>query len=98
MVEVRGSKDMILDDILQDPHISLAYHISEGRYNLLLFECHKNFEDYLQWESLYIEKYPECFGSIKITLLSPRLTILIDQQKVSLGLITSKLEQLRGKT
>ena len=96
MVEVRSSKDSIFDDILQDPHISLAYHISEGRYNLLLFECHKNFEDYLQWEGQYLEKYPECFGSIKITLLSPRLTILIDQQKVSLGLITSKLDQLRG--
>ena len=97
MVEVKGSKDTILESILQDPHVSLAYHISEGRYNLLLFECHKSFEEYLQWESLYLEKYPECFGSIKITLLSPRLTITIDQQKVSLGLIASKLEELKAR-
>ena len=86
MIEVRGSKEKILQDILQDPHVSLAYHISEGRYNLLLFECHKNFEDYLNWEGRYTDRYPGCFGSIKITILSPRMTILIDQQKVSLGL------------
>lgn len=92
MVEVRGSKEQIVQEILQDPHISLAYHISEGRYNLLLFECHKSIEDYLRWESFYTESYLGCFGSIKITVLSPRMTILIDQQKVSLGLIASKLE------
>jgi len=98
MVEVRESKEKIIQDILQDPHISLAYHISEGRYNLLLFECHKSFEDYLQWEHLYISRYPTGFGSIKVSFLSPRMTILIDQQKVSLGLINSKLERLQKKS
>ena len=98
MVEVRESKEKLIQDILQDPHVSLAYHISEGRYNLLLFECHESFEDYLQWERLYIDRYPEGFGSIKISLLSPRMTILIDQQKVSLGLINSKLERLQEKS
>lgn len=98
MVEVKRSREKILQDILQDPHISLAYHISEGRYNLLLFECHKGFDDYLRWEDMYNNKYPGCFGSIRITVLSPRITILIDQQKVSLGLITSKLKRLQNRT
>jgi DNA-binding Lrp family transcriptional regulator len=96
MVEVRGSKEKILQDILHDPHVSLAYRISEGRYNLLLFECHKSIEDYLEWEGAYSTQYPGCFGSIRISLLSPRMTILIDQQKVSLGLIDTRLRELKA--
>lgn len=94
MVEVRGSKERIVNEILKDPHVSLAYHISEGRYNLLLFEAHKSIDDYLMWEDSYSKKYPGCFGSIKVSFLSPRMTILIDQQKVSLGLISFKLKGL----
>ncbi len=96
LVEVRAHKDKILEDILTDNHISLAYHISNGRYNLLLFQNHKDIEDYLTWEDMYDSKYPESFGSIKITLLSPKMTILIDQQKVSLGIICSKIKEIKG--
>ena len=92
MMEVKEAKKKILQDISQDPHISLGYHISEGRYNLLLFECHKSIEDYLIWEDTYNDKYPGCLGSIKMNILSPKMTILIDQQKVSLGLINAKLK------
>jgi len=94
MIEVRGYKSKIIEEVLADNHISLAYHISNGRYNLLLFQNHKDIEDYLTWEDSYTSKYPECFGSIKLTILSPKMTILIDQQKVSLGIIRSKIEQL----
>ncbi|MCX8188262.1 MAG: HTH domain-containing protein [Nitrososphaeria archaeon] len=97
LVEVRSNKDRIVEDILKDDHISLAYHISNGRYNLLLFQNHKDIEDYLTWEDMYTEKYPESLGSIKITLLSPKMTILIDQQKVSLGIIRSKIEEIKTK-
>lgn len=96
LVEVRAYKNKIVEDILKDNHISLAYHVSNGRYNLLLFQNHKDVEDYLMWEDMYTSKYPESFGSIKITLLSPKMTILIDQQKVSLGIICSKIEEVRG--
>lgn len=94
LVELREWKEAVIQEVLRDPHVSLAYKISEGRYNFLFFEAHRSIEDYLQWESCYAEKYPGCFGSMKISILSPRMTILIDQQKVSLGLITSKLEEL----
>jgi len=97
MVEVRGYKNRIVEDILSDNHVSLAYHISNGRYNLLLFQNHKDIEDYLTWEDAYTSRYPECFGSIKLTFLSPKMTILIDQQKVSLGIIRSKIEELKAK-
>ena len=98
MVEVRSSKEKIVKDIIRDPHISLAYNISEDRYNLLLFEAHKSIDDYLKWEDSYNRKYPSCFGSIKASFLSSRMTILIDQQKVSLGLITSKLKEIGPST
>ena len=96
LVEVRRSLEEVMQQIKSDPHITLAYRISEGRYNLLLFGCYKSVEDYLQWEDLYSERNPGCFGSIKISILSPKMTIHIDQQKVSLGIIEEKLKQVRG--
>ncbi|WP_455369708.1 hypothetical protein [[Eubacterium] cellulosolvens] len=95
LVEMRKNSEEFLKDVSSDPHVSLAYRISEGRYNLLLFEAHLSLEDYLRWESFYNSKYPECFGSIKNTYLSPNLTISIDQQKVSLGVISEKLYHTR---
>lgn len=95
LVEVRRSLNDVVQQILYDPHITLAYRISEGRYNLLLFGCYKSVEDYLKWEDLYNERNPGCFGSIKISILSPKMTIHIDQQKVSLGIIEEKLNEIR---
>jgi DNA-binding Lrp family transcriptional regulator len=96
MLEVKDPRKF-MSDVANDPHVSLAYSISEGRYNTLLFESHADIESYLRWESSYETKCPECFGSIKNNYLSPRMTISIDQQKVSLGIIAEKLRQLGGK-
>jgi DNA-binding Lrp family transcriptional regulator len=93
MLEVREPRKF-MKDIANDPHVSLAYNISEGRYNTLLFECHADIESYLRWERSYENKYPGCFGSIKNSYLSPRMTVSIDQQKVSLGIIGQRLKQL----
>lgn len=93
MLEVRKPRQF-LSDIANDPHVSLAYNISEGRYNLLLFESHMSIENYLLWEKKYENKYPGCLGSIKNSYLSPKMTISIDQQKVSLGTIRERLRQL----
>jgi hypothetical protein len=95
MLEVRQPQQF-LRDVANDPHVSLAYKISEGRYNMLLFESHMSIEDYLRWERNYEEKYPGCFGSIKNSYLSPRMTISIDQQKISLGLIKNRLRRIRA--
>ena len=96
MLEVKEPRKF-MNDVTNDPHVSLAYNISEGRYNMLLFESHVDMESYLRWESSYEAKYPECFGSIKNNYLSPRMTISIDQQKVSLGIIAEKLKALGAK-
>ena len=92
LVEVRRFKEKFVQDILKDPHVSLAYRISEGRYNLLLFEAHSNIEGYLQWEGAYEHKYQGCLGSIDNTYLSPKMAMSIDQQKVSLGTIENRLK------
>ena len=97
LVEVRRSREKFTQDILNDPHVSLAYRISEGRYNLLLFNAHLNIEDYLQWESVYDSKYPNCFGSVDNTYLVPKMAISIDQQKVSLGVIEDRLKDISAK-
>lgn len=96
MLEVNEPRKF-LSDISNDSHVSLAHSISEGRYNVLLFETHMDIESHLRWESSYENKYPGCLGSIKNTYLSPRMTISIDQQKVSLGIIRDKLRQLETK-
>jgi len=95
LIELRRPSEYFMRDIRSDPHVSLTFRISEGRYNLLLFEAHLSLEDYLRWESSYSMKYPGCFGSIKNTYLSPRMTISIDQQKVSLGVIAERLLSIR---
>jgi len=96
MIEMRRPSEQFVMDVHADPHVSLAYRVSEGRYNLLLFEAHLSLEDYLKWESFYSAKYPGCFGSIKNSYLSPKMTISIDQQKVSLGVIAEKLAETSG--
>ena len=96
MLEVKEPRKF-LSDISSDPHVSLAQTISEGRYNVLLFETHMDMESYLRWESIYESKHPGFLGSIKNTYLSPKMTISIDQQKVSLGIIREKLEHLETK-
>ena len=93
-IELRSLSEQFMREIHSDPHVSLSYRISEGRYNLLLFEAHLSLEDYLRWESHYNFKYPGCFGSIKNSYLSPRMTISIDQQKVSLGVIAERLTEI----
>ncbi len=95
LIEMRKPSEQFIRDVHSDPHVSLAYRVSEGRYNLLLFEAHLSLEDYLKWESFYGSKYPGCFGSIKNSYLSPKMTISIDQQKVSLGVIAEKLAETR---
>jgi hypothetical protein len=95
MVEIKSSSKMLEKEILKDPHITLAYRISQGRYNLLLFEAHRSVEDYLSWETNYENKYPNCFGSIKNNYLSPKMAVLIDQQKVSLGALEDQFKRYR---
>jgi predicted transcriptional regulator len=98
MLEVKKLQGKLMQDLMKDPHVSLMYRVSAGKYNVSLFNCHWSIEDYLEWESKYEDKYPGCFGSIKNNYLSPQMTISIDQQKASMRIIQKKLRQLNAQT
>ncbi len=98
MVEIKRRLQEITKRLLNDPHITLIYQVTQGRHNLLLFAAHRSLEDYLVWVSKYENEYQNCLGSIRNTLLSPKMTISIDQQKVSLGIIEERLELARSRS
>lgn len=97
LLEIKKSKEKIIKEIIKDPHISIALNIIYGKYNLLLFGNHRNISDHLRWEERYRKRFPDSFGSVNITYLSPKMTISFDQQIVSLSIIRNKLERFRGK-
>jgi len=51
----------------------------------------------MEWEQSLSKRFPSSIGHVDVTYLSPRTKILIDQQKVSLGIIEEKLAQARGR-
>lgn len=97
MYEIKKSKEEILREIRKDLHIAIALEISHGRYNLLTFENYLTVPDHQRWEREYSNRFPGCFGSAEITYLTPEMTVSIDQQKVSLGIIEEKLRRVQGK-
>jgi DNA-binding Lrp family transcriptional regulator len=97
LIEMKKHREDILVEWMKDPHLSIIYKTSTGRYNFLLFANHRSVEDHLMWEEKYSEIYPGCFGMAAITLLTPKMKVSIDQQKVSLGIIERRLKQFRRK-
>ncbi|MFX1482577.1 MAG: hypothetical protein ACFFCP_05230 [Promethearchaeota archaeon] len=97
LVEVKNYREDILAQWMNDPHLSIIYRTSTGRYNFLLFANHRSVEDHLLWEEKYATLYPDCFGLASINLLTPKMTVSIDQQKVSLGIIEKKLKEVRKR-
>jgi len=97
LVEVRKSKERVTAAFQNDPHVSTALRISVGGYNLLLFSAHPDISEHMEWEQSLSKRFPGCIGRVDVTYLSPRTKILIDQQKVSLGIIQERLARVRGK-
>jgi len=97
LFEIKKSKEKVMREIRNDPHIPIAFKIIQGKYNILLFGNHRSLSDHLRWEEGYRRRFPDSFGSANITYLSPEMTISFDQQIVSLSIIRDKLESFRGK-
>jgi len=90
-VRLNKCKERIYDHIKNHCSIPIAYRGHTGRYNLLYFGTFASVEDHFKWEEKLHELFPdECFGAMKKTYLSPRLTAAIDQQKVCLGVIRER--------
>ncbi len=81
---------------MSDPHLSIIYKTSTGRYNFALFGNHISVDDHLRWEEVYADMYPGCFGVVSANYLTPKMTVSVDQQKVSLGILDRALENLGG--
>jgi len=97
VIEVIKSRDKVIKAIKADHNIPLALEASIGRYNLLMFGVFSNVEEHFDWEERYDSKFPDCLGAMKNVYLSPKKTALIDQQKVSLGIIRRRTAALENK-
>jgi hypothetical protein len=97
MAEIRKARERVTLAFQNDPHVSMALRISIGGYNLLLMSAHPDISEHMEWEQSLSKRFPSSIGHVDVTYLSPRTKILIDQQKVSLGIIEEKLAQARGR-
>jgi hypothetical protein len=97
MIEIRKGRERVTQALDSDPHVSMALRVSIGGYNALVFSAHPDISEHMEWEQSLNRRFPGCIGHVDITYLSPRNKILIDQQKVSLGIIDSRLARVRGK-
>ncbi|MDD3491896.1 MAG: hypothetical protein PHZ19_00170 [Candidatus Thermoplasmatota archaeon] len=96
LVEIKKSRDKIIESVVADPHIPFAVEESTGRYSLLLFEVFFNVEEHLEWEELYNKRFPDSLGAMKNIYLSPKMTAAVNQQKIALDIINNKKKLLRG--
>ena len=97
MVELKKARDRVTLALQNDPHVSMVLRVSIGGYNFLLFSAHSDISEHMEWEQSLSRRFPGCIGHVDITYLSPRTKILIDQQKVSLGIIDERISRVRGK-
>lgn len=97
LFEIKKSQDKLIKAINNDPRIPLAIEANIGEYNMLLFKVFLNLEEHFQWEAEYDSRFPGSIGSMKKIFLSPQMTVSIDQQKVSLGIIRRRRELLHGR-
>jgi hypothetical protein len=97
MMAVHKAKERVTLALQNDPHVAMALRISIGGYNLLLISAHPDVSEHMEWEQSLSKRFPSSIGRVDVTYLSPRTKILIDQQKVSLGIIEERLARVRGR-
>ena len=89
--------EMTENAIKADPHVPYALEANIGRYSLLLFKVFSKVEEQFAWEEQYGQRFPGSIGAMKKFILSPHMTVAIDQQKVSFGIINHRKELARGR-
>jgi len=94
-LEVDEVSSTLIRQIKNDPHIAVAFRISEGRYNMLLVETFRSIEEHLDWMEInYREKYPGVFGYSRVLYIPNKNIIFMDQQKVVIHAIDEMLEDM----
>lgn len=95
--EIRKNRNRITKLLAEDPHVTMMFRASVGRYNLLTFNCFYRMNDYLAWQEEHDQRFPETFGAVKNFYLSPAMTFAINQQYVTLEYLNSQKAKLRGR-
>lgn len=95
LIDFRDVDSRIYDTLKKDEHIPILFKVSIGKYNCLMFSVHENIDDFLEWNINYRNRFPKVFGIEKINYLSPRMTKFVDVQKIALGIIGSKLKEIK---
>jgi DNA-binding Lrp family transcriptional regulator len=94
-LQIKSAKQEFIQNIRNDPHITLALDIKEGVYDLLLFGAFKDLADELEWEvktGLYL---PNSIGKVDVQFFAPQSVVIANNRKVSLGLIDKKYPYFR---
>jgi len=94
-LEIRSYKQEFIQNVRSDPHITLAFDIKEGRYDVLLFGAFKNLEEELEWEIKQGLFLPKSIGQVDIQYFSPKSIVIINQLKISLGILDEKYMHFR---
>lgn len=93
-VEINKNKEEVLSFLRGDPHIPLAFHICEGRFNYLLFEIFFSAGDHVEWSSKIREKFKDSIGTSETILVTENNSIKIDRKKVGLNVINDCINSL----
>jgi len=95
-MEIKSSKQEFVKDIRDDPHVTLAFDIKEGGYDILLFGAFKSLEEELEWEvkkGLYLSR---SIGKVDIQYFSPKHFVNVNNTKVSLGILDENFMYFRA--
>lgn len=94
-LEIRSMKQKFIQNIRNDPHVTMAFDIKEGRYNILLFGAFKDLQEELEWEIKQGIYLPKSIGQVDIQYFAPKSIIELNQTKLSLTTIDEKYMHFR---
>lgn len=94
-LEIKSSKQELIQNVRNDPHVTLAFDIKEKEFNILLFGTFRNLEEELNWEVMYGLYLPMRIGKVDIQYFAPGSVFNIGERKVSLGILDEKYMYFR---
>lgn len=94
-LEIKSFRQEFIQNIRNDPHVTMAFDIKEQEFNILLFGTFRNLEEELKWEVKYGLYLPNRIGKVDIQYFAPGNTVNIGERNVSLGIIDKKYMYFR---
>ncbi len=94
-LEIKEPKQKFIQMIRNDPHVTMAFSIKEGRYDILLFGAFQNLTQELEWEIEQGLFHPNTIGHADIQYFSAKSAVDVSPTRISLGLIDQKYMHFR---